>query len=110
MTRQRVVVVEDDGATRDALRSLFRRMGFRVEAAPTIFDGFSLLDPPPDYLVLDLMMPDGDGADLLRFVRRAGMPTHVTVTTGVGDPQRLDAVTGLKPDALLTKPIAIDEV
>jgi len=105
-----VVVVEDDRATRDALRSLFGRMGYAVDTATTVADGFCLLDPPPDYLVLDLMLPQGDGADLLRYIRSHHLPTRVAVTTGMSDPERLEAVSGLGPDGLLQKPIQVEDL
>jgi len=107
MSRQRIVVVEDDRSTRIALRSLFSRMGYEVTLAATVADGFCLLDPAPDYLILDLMLPDGEGADLLRWVRSAQLPTRVAVTTGMGDHDRLEAVSALQPDGLLSKPVCV---
>jgi len=110
MSGQRIVVVEDDRATRIALRSLFSRMGYEVTTAATVADGFCLLDPAPDYLILDLMLPDGDGADLLRWVRSTKLPTRVAVTTGLCDPDRLEALSALKPDGLLSKPVCVSEL
>src|SRR3954452_5496175 len=103
MTGHRIVVVEDDRTTRHTLRSLFVRLGFEVATASTISDGFCLMDPPPDYL----MLSDGDGGDLLRWVRSTKLPTCVAVTTGLNAPDRLEAISDLKPDGLLIKPVDV---
>ena len=110
MTGNRIVVVEDDRTTRNTLRSLFDRLGFEVSTAATISDGFCLMDPPPDYLILDLTLSDGDGADLLRWVRSTKLPTRVAVTTGLNDPDRLGAISDLKPDGLLIKPVDVNDL
>jgi CheY-like chemotaxis protein len=105
---RRVLLVEDDRVARRALRRLFVARGWEVAEAATLAEGLSSLDPPPSCIVLDLMLPDGDGADLLRHVRAAGLPSRVVVTTGVSDQARLQAVAGLRPDSLIPKPIDFD--
>jgi DNA-binding response OmpR family regulator len=60
--------------------------------------------------VLDLMLPDGDGASLLRAVREQSLRCRIAVTTGTNDTRRLRAVTALRPDLLLTKPINLAEL
>jgi len=104
-----MLVVEDDPTTCDLLRAIFAHLGWQVAVASTVAEGLSLLDPPPDLLVLDLTLPDGDGTDLLRHVRTAHLPTRVAVTTG-HDPALLSAVSSLRPDALLQKPIEVADV
>jgi DNA-binding NarL/FixJ family response regulator len=63
-----------------------------------------LLRRNPAIILTDLMLPDGDGIELLARVREANLPTKVVITTSVGDPARLALVNRLKPDALLRKP------
>src|SRR5262245_30391852 len=109
MAGPRMLVVEDDRMTRDLLRSIFGRMGWEVAVASTLADGLARLDPPPDLLILDLSLPDGEGTELLRRVREARLPIRVAVTTG-HDPSGLEAVAELKPDAILQKPIDLAEL
>ena len=109
MNQRRMLVVEDDRTTRDLLGAIFGHLGWTVAVAATVADGLRLLDPPPDLLILDLSLPDGNGMDLLRHVRSAQLPTRVAVTTG-HDPTLLRAVSLLKPDALLQKPIDVADV
>jgi DNA-binding response OmpR family regulator len=100
-----MLVVEDDRETRTLLRRMLTLCGWDVTEAATLKEGFDRLDPPPDCLVLDLQLPDGDGASLLRKVRVEGMPVRVVVNTGMDDPARLGVVTRLRPDAVLRKPL-----
>jgi CheY-like chemotaxis protein len=107
---QKVLIVEDDRSSRRALVRLFRLKGWQVVEASTLAEAFAGLDSLPSCIVLDLMLPDGDGSDLLRHVRVAGLKIRVVVATGVADPARLKFVAGLGPDSLVHKPIKFNEV
>jgi two-component system OmpR family response regulator len=109
MHGRRMLVVEDDQATGDLLRAIFTELGWVVGVASTVADALASLEPPPDFLLLDISLPDGDGAEILRRVRAANLPTRVAVTTG-HDPASLGVVAALRPDAVLHKPIDVDEV
>jgi two-component system response regulator QseB len=61
-------------------------------------------------VVLDLMLPDGDGADVLRKIREEGFKTRVCVTTGVSTPGWLSRVSALGADCILQKPIDLSEL
>lgn len=106
----RVLLVEDDFATSHALRLLLTRMGCKVEAVSTIAQAFSRLDAGPDWLVVDLMLPDGDGTSLIKKIRDEHMSTRVAVTTGSSDFAKLKKVRELAPDLFLFKPIDLDSL
>lgn len=106
----RLLLVEDHPATRNVLRRLLTMRGWDVLEATSIAEGLAGLDPPPECLVLDLMLPDGDGETILRKIRDDRLPTRVVVNTGTHDPDRLSAVSELKPEALLQKPIDIEQL
>lgn len=107
-----MLLVEDDPATAGALRAILSRKGWAVEVAGTLAEALGLVGraPPPDWLVLDLMLPDGDGVSLLRKIRADGLTVRVAVTTGSADRSRLDAVAALRPDLFLSKPIDLGEL
>jgi DNA-binding response OmpR family regulator len=105
-----ILVVEDDTITSSALRMLFERRGWSVRVASTIRQAQLQLDPWPHWMIVDLMLPDGDGADLLREIRQRKMTTQTIVATGVQDPSRLRAVRDLEPSAILHKPVSFTHV
>jgi len=110
MAQQCLLVVEDDSSTRNALRRIFIHKGWRVLVASNVAEGMAQLEPPPDCVILDLMLPDAGGEVILRKIRDDRLPTRVAVCTGTHDPARLKEVAELAPDALLRKPIELDDI
>lgn len=104
-SRVRVLVVEDDPPTSHALRMLLRHYKYDVTVAATVAAALSSLAEKPDVVLLDLMLPDGDGVTVLQAIRDQNLHAQVTVVTGVGDPQRIDHVRRLKPNVMLQKPV-----
>lgn len=67
---ERVLVVEDDGSIAELLRIVLERQGFIVSIAPNCETATKALeDTVPSLVLLDLMLPDGNGLDLLRWLR-----------------------------------------
>src|SRR5262249_22452038 len=110
MNGYRILVVEDDAASRDALRRLLDHRGWVVETARTVAEAMESLHPPPHCILLDLMLPDGGGEEVLRRVRDESLPSKVAVCTGTSDAVRLSMVKGMDPDGLFQKPIDFEEV
>jgi DNA-binding response OmpR family regulator len=107
-SRPRLLIVEDDRATRSALARLFTLKGWEVATAGTVAGGMEALETRPDCVVLDLMLPDGLGTEALERIRATSSPTRVVICTGCVVEEILDKVRRLEPDALLTKPVAIE--
>jgi FixJ family two-component response regulator len=100
-----VFVVDDDRAIRDALQSLLRSVGFRVE----LFDstaGFmeSALPDVPSCIVLDIRLPRLSGLDFQAELAKAGLELPIIFITGHGDiPMSVQAMKAGAVD-FLTKP------
>src|SRR5947209_5920293 len=101
MAQRSLLVVEDDSTTRRALGKYFRLIGCEVRLASTAAEGLAQLEPPPDCVILDLMLPDQGGEVILRKIREDRLPTRVAVCTGIDDQDRLESVAILGPDAVL---------
>jgi two-component system OmpR family response regulator/two-component system response regulator QseB len=110
MTSRRTLLVEDDPDTSEALTRILRRRGYEVECANSVRQALEKLDTQPESIVLDLMLPDGNGIELLRHVRQAGLPVRVAIATGAGDTDLMSDAILLKPDAFFTKPIDATEL
>ena len=78
----RVLIVEDDPDSRETLMELCRRLGHTCLAAPNRAEALAMLiHRPPDAILLDLMLPDGNGMEVLRLVRAHNFPARVAVVT-----------------------------
>jgi two-component system nitrogen regulation response regulator GlnG len=76
----RILVVDDDAAIRTVVREALRRQGHVVETVGTIADMRRALgDFAPDVLVTDVMLPDGDGLEIVPEIvcRHPGLPVIV---------------------------------
>jgi CheY-like chemotaxis protein len=102
---RRILIVEDDPPSRIATHFLCLKLGFETASAATLEEAVRLLDWTPDVVLLDLMLPDGNGLELLRRVRERGMSTRVVVATGAYDWRLLEKVKALRPQFVLLKPL-----
>ena len=84
-----VLVVDDDFVDRLAARRALRAgdAGVRVSEAATCAEALAQLagDAPPDLVLLDFQLPDGDGLQVLRRLKAQGLTTPVVVLTGYAD-------------------------
>ena len=105
-----ILVVEDEPALRDTLCYNLKKDGFAVEA---VGDGRSALESArrlkPDLIVLDLMLPEIDGFEVCRILRKE-MITPILMLTARDD--EIDRVVGLEvgADDYLTKPFSMREL
>jgi DNA-binding response OmpR family regulator len=82
MAKPHVLVVEDDSTLRLALCDNLEDEGYQVTASATLADARAKLkSATPDVLVLDLMLPDGDGTTLCRELRKAKTTARILMLT-----------------------------
>ena len=105
----RVLIVEDESAIAESLLFALRRDGFTVTHESTLHAAESQLTEC-DLVVLDLMLPDGSGFDLLAKLRALGQRTPVIILTSRDD--EADRVAGLEggADDYVVKPFSPREV
>ena len=81
-----VLLVDDETAITDNLASFLRRSGFAVDVASNGAEALQkVAAQPPDLLVLDVLMPQVDGREVLRQLRQAGNWTPIILLTQVGE-------------------------
>ncbi len=109
--KQRILVVEDDPAILTGLADLLEGEGFGVITA-TDGDAAVLLHgrEKPDLVLLDIMIPEKNGYDVCREIRRADPVTPVIMLTAKGE--EVDAVVGLElgADDYVIKPFRANEL
>ena len=81
------MIVEDDRSARRAVAAILTRQGFAVSEVGTVAEALGALVvrpqlPPPDWILLDLMLPDGCGIDVIRRAQHEHVPSKICVITG----------------------------
>jgi DNA-binding response OmpR family regulator len=113
-----ILLVEDDDATRTFLADNLTADGFDMLVADCVRDGRRLLEAKfPDLVVVDVVMPDAAGLDLVREVRSADgiasrLDPHTPVLVLSGRSSELDRLRGFErgADDYVVKPFAYAEV
>jgi two-component system KDP operon response regulator KdpE len=106
----RVLVVEDDREIRALMQSSLTVEGFEVQTAVTLSEASALLrHRPPDVMVLDLGLPDGDGVQLVREVRTRHSLPIIVVSARHQEAQKIELLDA-GADDYLTKPFSVGEL
>lgn len=106
-----VLVVEDDQLIASSLARVLRSRGYEVEVAATVGASVrSITDRPPDIVLLDLGLPDGDGSEVCDLLVRRHPHIPVIVVTARGD--EVSIVDGLEIGAVdyIVKPFRLAEL
>jgi len=109
----RVLVVEDEADIAALIAYQLTRAGFRVETAATGRQAMAAIDRTiPDLLVLDRMVPDTSGDEVLRQLRREPATRAVPVLMVTAKREQEDRIEGLEmgADDYLTKPFSPREL
>ena len=110
MSGAHLLVVEDDVATRDAVAGNLAAHGYRVSEAGDLAGAVRSWDAArPDIVLLDLGLPDGDGAMFVRRIRREAT-TPILVLSARADERQKVASLEAGADDYVTKPFGLDEL
>lgn len=108
-----VAVVDDEPETNEMIAEMVRLSGHEVV---TSFDGFSAMrlisNEMPDLVILDVMMPDLSGLEVLRFMNRDPRLKKIPVIVLSARSRPEDIQEGIRAGAnlYLTKPVAFNEM
>ena len=107
-----ILVVEDDADTRSALCEYLETAGYTVRTATSGADGLGVLQASSDVdaVLLDLVMPDLDGFELLRRYRAAEGRAAVVVLSGVSETESVVKAMKLGAADYLPKPFEASEL
>ena len=110
---KRIFIIDDESDLTDLLRYQLKREGFKVEAKNDPFAALSAArDFGPDLIVLDVMMPDLDGYQLLRMFRSDNLLSEIPVVMLTARAGVEDRIKGLESgvDDYLGKPFDAKEL
>ncbi|HEV2907411.1 MAG TPA: response regulator transcription factor [Actinomycetota bacterium] len=110
MGKPRILVIEDEGSIAEPLAAALVDEGFAPEIAATSREGLEAFRAHrPELVLLDVMLPDGDGKDVLREIRALSRTPVIMLTARGGE---VDRVLGLElgADDYVTKPFSAVEL
>jgi len=111
MKKQKILIAEDDDLNRDNLTELLTMEGYEVKAVENGKEAMAaFVEDKYDLVITDLKMPEGDGLELLKFVKDMNPDNIVIMMTGFGTVD--SAVEAMKYGAFdyITKPMKDDLV
>ncbi|HEY8432543.1 MAG TPA: response regulator transcription factor, partial [Sandaracinaceae bacterium] len=106
-----VLVVDDQPEVRSVLQRALERERHRVTLAATLEEArIAIAVDPPEVVVLDVALPDGNGIDLCRELRARDVRTPILLLTAHGEVRRRVEGLDAGADDFLSKPFAIAEL
>lgn len=107
----RVLLVEDDKAVSDSIQLMLKTENFVVDCTELGEDGLEIGKIYDyDIIILDLMLPDIDGYEVLRRLRDARVETPILILSGLGELENKVKGLGFGADDYLTKPFHKQEL
>ncbi|MGZ4399139.1 MAG: response regulator [Gaiellaceae bacterium] len=107
---EHVLVVDDEPQILRALRTTLHAAGYEVETAATAEQALAhAAMRPPDVVILDLMLPDGNGTDVCRELRQ-WTQVPIIVLSALGEETEKVAALDAGADDYVTKPFGVDEL
>jgi two-component system response regulator MprA len=112
MESMEILVVDDERAVRESLRRALALEGYSVELASDGEEALRrlALRPPPDAVVLDILMPGVDGLEVCRRVRGQGIGVPILMLTARAEVDSRVAGLDAGADDYLPKPFALAEL
>ncbi|MBZ0287669.1 MAG: response regulator, partial [Anaerolineae bacterium] len=111
---QHVLVVEDDSDVAAVIGMILEHAGFQVTVVNNAVAAVGFVTQKlPDAIVLDLMLPDMNGLDLARYVRRQEQPgqhVQVVVVSGATGGFQMNQAMKAGVDLFLGKPVGVSEL
>lgn len=109
----RIYVIEDDENIRQLVATALQAFGYQVNAFETAGEGIAALEKEtPDLMLFDIMLPDIDGVEAVRQIRKNPAYEALPIMMLTAKNSELDKVAGLDAgaDDYLTKPFGILEL
>jgi DNA-binding response OmpR family regulator len=104
---EKILIIDDDVDTLRLVGLMLQRQGYQISAAPNGSQGLTkALEERPDLILLDVMMPDMDGYEVTRRLRKNPATATIPILMFTAKTQLDDKVTGFEvgADDYLTKP------
>jgi two-component system nitrogen regulation response regulator NtrX len=110
--KQHILVVDDEPPIRDLLTSYFRKHGYQVTTAGSAEETLKLTDDVPlNLVILDVLLADSDGLEILESLKSAHPNLPVIIMTGIGfDEELLQEAIQKGASGYVSKTLPLDQL
>jgi CheY-like chemotaxis protein len=111
--QQHVLIIEDDEEVGNVFALALEQAGYRVTVTHDVASGLAAYaNDAPDAIILDLLLPDMNGLELLRYLRRQRSQRHIPMLVVSGQSANYKRQQALEAgaDVFLGKPLAVDDL
>jgi two-component system KDP operon response regulator KdpE len=105
----RALVVDDEPAILRFLQAALGASNYLVSSAATVQEALKGIGDNPDIVILDLGLPDGDGKDVIREIRRSSSVPIVVLSARDREAEKIEAL-DLGADDFVNKPFGVGEL
>ncbi len=107
---KRVLIVDDEPKICRLLKGFFELRGYHARATTSGHEALTAVDTqPPDFVLLDIRMPDMSGLDVLRYLKSSRPEIAVIMVTAVEDRETAETAMALGARDYIVKPFTFDE-
>jgi two-component system, OmpR family, KDP operon response regulator KdpE len=108
--KERILLADDEVSIQRAVAPLLRSRGYDVDVVSTGLEAVSAVsDEAPDLIVLDLGLPDLEGAEVCRRIRKVSKVPIIILSARSGEAEKVAAL-DIGADDYMTKPFGSDEL
>lgn len=110
--KQHILVVDDEPPVRELLASYFKKHGYDVTTAADAMETMRLADEVPlNLVILDVLLPDSDGMEVLEKLKSAHPNLPIIIMTGIGfDEELLQEAIQKGASGYLSKTLPLDQL
>lgn len=111
MLNESILVVDDETMVRELLSRFLALRGYQVQSAVNGPEAIAMIgESKPDVVVLDLLLPDMSGIEVLRLLRKKEYAGGVILLTGNHNEELLEEAWALGPQEVLGKPVDLERL
>jgi len=108
---KRIQIVEDDEDIRFIIAYVLKENGYQVEISGTVTDFKSTLpDYHPDLILLDVMLPDGNGIELCKELKSKLLTSHIPIIIMSAHATEKAAIHAACAEEFIAKPFDLDDL
>ena len=109
---KKILIIDDDKAFLFTMEAIFKEKGFIVFKAETATKGFICMEQNmPDVVLLDIVLPDKNGFDVLKILKKNKKYLNIPVITITGDNTvQIDKAFELGAEDCFFKPLNVSEI